>query len=295
MSAKRTKTVSLVLGSGGARGLAHIGVIYEFLNSNYEIHSISGCSIGALVGGVFAAGKLEEFERWVRAITKVDIVSLLDLSWGKDGLVKGDKIIRTLTELVGDQMIESLPIKFTAVAADIGHEKEVWINSGPLFDAIRASISLPLFFTPVKYKETYLVDGGVLNPVPIAPTFNDNSDLIIAVNLGGAAVYGMQREEQKEVSNSLRSGLRASINQFINKLHVTGGNGGDRTLGLYDIANQAFDSMQFTIARQKLAAYPPDYIIEIARNYCGTLDFHRAAEMIDLGRRKAQACIAQIG
>lgn len=107
-------------------------------------------------------------------------------------------------------------------------------------------------------------------------------------------MYGMQREEPKEVSNLLRSGLHASINQFIDKLRVTDGSGRGKTLSLNDIANQAFDSMQFTIARQKLAANPPDYIIEIARNYCGTLDFHRAAEMIDLGRRKAHACIAQI-
>jgi NTE family protein len=136
-------TVSLVLGSGGARGLAHIGVIHELEARGFEIASISGCSIGALIGGVYAAGKLDEFERWVRAVTKMNMVNLLDLSWARHGLVKGDRIISTLVELVGDMTIEELPIPFTAVAADIKNEKEVWLNSGRLFDAIRASISLP--------------------------------------------------------------------------------------------------------------------------------------------------------
>ena len=113
MTAKSAKTVSLVLGSGGARGLAHIGVIYELQKNGYEIQSISGCSMGALVGGIYAAGKLEEFEQWVKAITKVDIVSLLDIAWQKHGLVKGDKIINTLIELVGDKTIEELPIPYT--------------------------------------------------------------------------------------------------------------------------------------------------------------------------------------
>ncbi|VAW44281.1 FIG00613342: Bacterial patatin-like phospholipase domain containing protein [hydrothermal vent metagenome] len=164
MSMNNKKTVSLVLGSGGARGLAHIGVIRWLEANGFEIKSISGCSMGALVGGVYAAGKLDDFEHWVRAITKMDIVSLIDFSWKKSGLVKGDKIINTLTELVGDVHIEDLSIKYTAVASDIRNEKEVWMNSGRLFDAIRASISLPLFFTPFRYKGIDLIDGGCFKP-----------------------------------------------------------------------------------------------------------------------------------
>jgi NTE family protein len=279
-----------VLGSGGARGLAHIGVIHELQERGYEISSISGCSMGALIGGVYAAGKLDEFEHWIRAITKVDIVTLLDLSWGKDGLVKGDKIINTLVELVGDKTIEELPITFTAVAADVKNEKEVWINSGRLFDAIRASISLPLFFTPVNYKDDYLIDGGVLNPVPIAPTFNDETDITIAVNLGGPIEMSNVKVENSITPASKSSPLQEKVNGFIKQLKdsVTGSN--DKDWGVYDVANQAFDAMQSTIARQKLAAYPPDIVIEIARNACGTLEFDRADEMIELGRTKTQAC-----
>ena len=128
------KSVSLVLGSGGARGLSHIGIIHWLEEHDHHIQSISGCSMGALIGGIYAAGKLDEFEKWVRAITKLDIIALLDISWSKSGLVKGDKIINTLIDLVGDIKIEDLPINYTAVAADVNEEKEIWINSGRLFD-----------------------------------------------------------------------------------------------------------------------------------------------------------------
>lgn len=292
MPASNKTTVSLVLGSGGARGLAHIGVIYELRDSGYEIQSISGCSIGALVGGVYAAGKLEEFESWVREISKIDIVTLLDISWGKEGLFKGDKVIRSLVDLVGDLTIEELPIPYTAVAADIANEKEVWINSGRLFDAIRASISLPLFFTPVPFKDTYLIDGGVLNPVPIAPTFNDDTALTIAVNLGGNPVGKNNINQEIEDDTSKSSRLRARVDRFIDDLKRTS-DSSDNSRGLYDVANQAFDAMQGTIARQKLAAYPPDIVIEIARNACGTLEFDRAADMIALGRSKTAESLAR--
>lgn len=280
-------TVSLVLGSGGARGLAHIGVISELEANGYEIKSISGCSMGALVGGIFAAGKLDEFEQWVRAITKVDIVSLLDIAWQKHGLVKGDKIINTLIDLVGDRMIEDLPMRYTAVAADVKREKEVWINSGRLFDAIRASISLPLFFTPVEYRSGHLIDGGVLNPVPIAPTFNDDTDLTVAVNLGGPLQAETISKNSERRSADSDPSFQEKVSQFISDLQVAKKPRPSEDWSVYDIADQAFDAMQSTIARQKLAAYPPDINIEIARNACETLEFDRADEMIELGRRKA--------
>ncbi len=182
------KSISLVLGSGGARGMAHIGIINWLEENGYSIDSIAGCSIGALVGGIYAAGKLDEFTAWLRALDRLDIVKLMDVSIGKGGLVQGDRVIDTLKELVGEQLIEDLPIPFTAVAADIGREKEIWLARGPLFDAIRASISLPLFFSPFPYRDTKLLDGGILNPVPIAPTFDDGTDLTIAVNLAGTPV-----------------------------------------------------------------------------------------------------------
>ena len=288
------KDISLVLGSGGARGLAHIGVIHWLNENGFKIKSISGCSMGALIGGIYAAGKLDDFEHWVQAITKVEIVKLLDLSWSKSGLVKGDRIINTLTALVGDQVIEDLPITYTAVAADIVSEKEVWINEGPLFDAIRASISLPLFFTPFKRNGIDLIDGGVLNPVPIAPTFSDSTDLTIAVNLGGMVEAKDKIEiiDKEEASDSMP--FTEAVNKYVGRLTESIAASVNQDWGAYDIANQAFDAMQSTIARQKLAAYPADFNIEIARNACGTLEFDRASEMIELGYTKAQESLGKL-
>tara|TARA_R110002050_G_scaffold1244_4_gene8710 strand:- start:141593 stop:142489 length:897 start_codon:yes stop_codon:yes gene_type:complete len=281
------QTISLVLGSGGARGLAHIGVIHWLEEHHFKIESISGCSMGALVGGVYAAGKLDEFEHWVSAITKVDMVGLLDLAWSNNGLIKGDKIINSLIDLVGEQLIEDLPLSFTAVAADIASEKEVWIQSGKLFDGIRASISLPLFFTPFNVNGVDLIDGGVLNPVPIAPTFGDNTDLTIAVNLGGPPEIKQIKESASAQPSFLSEELHEKISHFITRFQqAITPNSHDWTA--YDVANQAFEAMQSTIARQKLAAYPPDITIEFPRNSCGILEFNRASEMIELGYDMAQ-------
>lgn len=276
-----TKTVSLVLGSGGARGLTHVGVIQWLLDNGYEIRSISGCSAGALIGGIYAAGKLDSFIEWVTAIDKVSMAKLLDISWQSSGLFKGDRIINTLVELIGDTRIEDLDIPFTAVAANVKEEKEVWLNSGPLFDAIRASISLPLFFTPFSIDGVELIDGGVLNPVPIAPTFGDKTDLTLAVNLGGDIIH---LPDNLTISQNHGNGsIQDKISHYVDKLQDTVIGSININFDAFDIANQAFDAMQSTIARQKLAAYPPDRIIEIPQNICGTFEFDRSEEMIQYG------------
>lgn len=297
MNAGKEKTqVSLVLGSGGARGLAHIGVIKALEENNYNVASISGCSIGALIGGIYAAGKLDEFEAWVRAITRMDMVNLLDISWARNGLVKGEKLMAALAQMLGDRSIEELPIPFTAVAADIRNEKEVWLNSGKLSEAVRASISLPLFFTPVQYNDDdYLIDGGVLNPVPIAPAFNDDTDLTIAVNLGGPPEESRKAPQEEPAPEPGESSLGDKIARFINELRSDDEDEGAEALGAYAVADQAFDAMQGTIARQKLAAYPPDILIEFPRNACGTFDFDHAAEIIELGHSRAEKRLRSAG
>lgn len=260
MTTSRQKTVSLVLGSGGARGLAHIGVIRVLEEKGYQITSIAGCSAGSLIGGIYAAGKLDEYEKWVRNVTRLDMLNMVDITWEGGGFVKGTRIINKMIKLVGDRQIEELPIQFTAVATELESGREVWLSKGNLFDAIRSSCSLPLFFTPAKFRETMLVDGGVVNPVPIAPVFHDNTDLTIAVNLGGKPVKDTAEPKRK-------------------------------TLGAYEVASLVFEAMQSTIARQKLAAYPPDLIIEIPRDAARTFEIDRAAEMIELGRSVAEATL----
>jgi len=286
------KTVSLTLGSGGARGLAHIGVIKWLEENGYAIHSISGCSMGALIGGVYAAGKLDVYTGWVRAITRADMLKLLDISFGMSGMVKGEKIINTLKDLVGDQLIEDLPIRFTAVAADIVNEKEIWLNKGSLFDAIRASISLPFFFTPARHNGVELLDGGILNPVPIAPTFSDHTDIKIAVNLGGPVDTNISAPGQNEQLSPAEPAVMKKISKFIDAIQGEKSKPESGTLGMLDIADQSFDAMQGAIARQKLAAYPPDVILELPRNLCGTLEFDRADEMIEAGYKLAAEKLA---
>ena len=279
------KNISLVLGSGGARGLAHIGIIQWLEKHGYQIRAISGCSIGALVGGVYTAGKLDEFEAWIISIDRFSMAKLLDIAWESSGVFKGDRIIQKLVNLIGDFDIEDLPIPFTAEAADIAREKEVWLNSGSLFDAIRASISLPLFFTPYEINGAKLIDGGILNPVPIAPTFDDGTELTIAVNLGGPVTE--TRPIEPEHIPPVDQSLRARIANYIDDIQESFASSFASEINAFDVANQAFDTMQSAIARDKLAAYPPDKIIEIPRNVCGILEFDRADEMITLGYQRA--------
>ena len=175
----------------------------------------------------------------MRAITKVDMISLLDLSWEKSGVFRGDKLINTLIELVGDQLIEDLPLSYTAVATDVNGQKEIWIKSGSLFDAIRASISIPLLFTPFKYKGVDLIDGGVVNPVPLAPTFGDETDMTIAVNLGGPAESPEKLRAVSSAPALPSAPVHEKINRFINNLRQSG-RSSSRDWGPYDIAIQAF-------------------------------------------------------
>jgi NTE family protein len=271
----KKKTVSLVLGSGGAKGLAHIGIIKWLEDNNYKIESISGCSIGALIGGFHAAGKLDTYVDWLADVDVIDMLKLLDFK-GSGGLVSGDTLMSKMKKLLGEPMIEDLPIKFTAVATDIDNEKEIWINKGSLLGAIRASISLPLFFTPYIYNSKVLVDGGVLNPVPIAPTFHDNTDLTIAVNLG--AEYSLEaplKDMKKESSFAMR------VKEYLNGVSIL------KSMvtrhSMYSIANRSFETMQETIARMKLSAYPPDIEIKVPKNLCGTFDFHKSKSIIEYG------------
>jgi len=281
------KRISLVLGSGGARGLAHIGVIRWLEEHNFEIVSLVGCSMGACVGGIHATGRLAVYEEWVRAIRKRHIVSLLDVTFRKGGLLKGDKLFNTLRDLLGEYQIEDLPIKFTAVAVDINKSREVWLTEGPMFDAIRASTSIPLLFTPAHIGDRKLIDGAVMNPIPIAPTVGDSTDLVIAVNASGelkAGIASAAKVPREEPHAETRAGkLQERIVHFLEGLHSTRSEQKEDDESIAEVVYTAFDAMQSTIARQKIAAYPPDILIEISRNVANIMEFDRADEMIELG------------
>ena len=287
MTTKQLKrTVSLVLSSGGARGYAHIGIIEWLCENGFDIRSISGSSMGALIGGIYATGKLDIFKRWVRALERKDVISLLDFSFGRSGLFKGERIINVLKDLIGNANIEELSIAFTAVATDLDTGKEVWLNKGALFDAIRASIAIPTIFTPYKYNGKLLLDGGLVNPIPIAPTNSDITDITIAVNVSAKMEVSL---DKFRVSKGLppEKKYQHAIADFVEGLRKKRGQSEHEDMGFFDIISKAYDSMQSTIARFKLAAYSPDIIIDIPKNICGFFEFERADEIIEIGRSKA--------
>lgn len=288
---QHTKNVSLILGSGGARGLAHIGIIRWLEEHNYNIQFISGSSMGALVGGMYAAGKLDEFEAWFKQLDNTDIIGLTDIAWDKSGLIKGDKLFNKFEEMFGNPNIEELRIPFTAVATDITHEKEVWLQQGSLLKAIRASISLPMIFTPTHHNGLTLIDGGVLNPIPIAPTFSLPNTISIAVNVGAIPancdtelVTAVQKQQQED---SWLNSVTDFFDGMIERISPSSETTAPFSWDMYNVSNKAFDSMQNTIARQKIAAYPPDILLEISRDACGMLDFLQVNEMIELGYQTA--------
>ena len=284
------KTVSLALGSGGARGLAHIGAINWLNERDYQIESIAGSSMGALVGGIYAIGKLDVYSKWVKALNRTDVIRLLDFAYSRTGLFSGERIMQKLKDMLGDARIEDLPISFTAVASDIDNGREVWINKGSLFDAIRASIAIPSVFTPVKYHGRTLVDGGVLNPVPIAPTMRDITDLTIAISLSGKDASQEElfphRQEKKKPENEYQRGIQNFIESIQEMLNLENNKDEkDSIPDVVDLMTRSLESMQTTIARFKLAAYNPNYPLEVPANACTMFDFHRAEELIDLGHR----------
>lgn len=285
----KKQTVSLALGSGGARGLAHIGIIRWLEEQGYKIEAISGSSMGALIGGIYAAGELDTYTNWVKALSKRDVIRLLDFTFSRAGIFSGDRIMQTLKDLLGDTEIVSLPISFTAVATDLDAGKEMWLSKGSLFDAIRASISIPTVFTPVRYQGHLLVDGGLLNPVPIAPTVHDLTDITIAVNLRGKPE---KLEDIHPLSDEMKNNQKtyhAAIVSFIEGLQdkFTSGEEEEESINVVELVNRSYETMQDTISRFKMAAYNPDYVIEIPSNACSTFDFHRAEEMIALGYERA--------
>ena len=282
------KTVSLVLGSGGARGMVHIGIIKVLERRGFEIRSISGSSIGALIGGIYAAGELDRYTKWVCALDRIDVLKLLDVSFSGKALFKGERIIETLRDLIGDREIENLPIAFTAVATDLENSKEVWLSQGPLFDAIRSSIAFPTVFSAFEYEGRMLVDGGLLNPVPIAPTLRDMTDLTIAVSLSGKAGY-TKPEVLPQEHGATRNWYQKRIFDFVNGLQdMFNGNDQDDESGFFDVISMSIDAMQSTIANYKLAGHSPDILIEIPKNVCTIYEFERAAEMIEIGHIKAE-------
>ncbi|MGK2882090.1 MAG: patatin-like phospholipase family protein [Mycobacterium sp.] len=309
--------VGLVLGSGGARGYAHIGVIEELRARGHDIVGISGSSMGALVGGLEAAGKLDEYAEWARSLTQRAILRLLDPSITALGVLRAEKIHDAVRDILGEALIEDLPIPFTAVSTDLISGKSVWLQRGPVDAAIRASIAIPGVIAPYVLDGRLLADGGILDPLPIAPITAVNADITIVVSLSGddpdayASTLPSDPRPQSEWLNKLLRRSSALLEtttakSMLGRFSVTseadddgavdGADGefvdtGDSKavpkLNSFDVMYRTIDIAQAALARHQLAAYPPDIVIEIPRTAARSLDFHRAAEVIELGREAA--------
>lgn len=284
--------VALALGSGGARGLAHIGVIAALEEAGFEVSAIAGSSIGALVGGIYALGKLDVYRDWACSLDKLDVLRLVDWTLTGAGLIKGERIIAAVRDLVGEADIETLPISFTAVATDLERQREVWISRGPLFDAIRASIAIPSVFHPHVIDGHRLADGGLLNPVPVTPLLRERYDHLIAVSLDGP-----RRGHAKPATEPAPQGpYRQRFANFVQ--HLTGHAPAEPEPkpalepNWINLMGQTMDMMQGNLARLRLAAYRPDLLIELPRDCCAMYEFYRAEEMIALGHAEAAHLLA---
>ena len=294
-------SAALVLGSGGARGLAHIGVIEALQREGFRIAGIAGSSMGALVGGIHAAGSLSNYRDWICALQRSDVLRLLDFGFGVPGLIRGERIIGVLRELVGEHAIENLPIPFTAVATDLHAQREVWLNRGPLFDAIRASIAIPGVFTPHRLNGRDLVDGGLLAPVPIAATRQMHADVVVAVEVNAINPHRpwMQGDKviAKPVPTPAGEGYRARVSAFIESITASFAERRDTPAvppspGLVELMARSLDTMQAQLGRMQLAMDPPDIVIRVPRDSAMFYEFWRAPELIDIGREAATEALA---
>lgn len=279
---QKEKTVSLVLGSGGARGYAHIGVIESLEAQGYVIKSISGSSIGALIGGLYAAGKLEEYKKWVLSLDFIDTIKLVDLSLTEGGMVNIDTIYKKIEQMIGDIKIEDLPINYMAVASDIKNQKKIWFRKGKLIDAIRASIAIPTVFTPVIKDDMVLVDGGVLDPLPIASASSQDADIIIAVNLNANIQNTYKVEKPEKEQNKLYQKTMQLLDKVIDTAKEK------ESIDIFYILNKSLDATQSIIIENTIREHQPDLMIDIPRDACESYEFDRAYEMIEIGKRATQ-------
>ena len=315
----RPSRVALALGSGGARGYAHIGVMNELDARGYEIVSVAGSSMGALVGGLYCAGHLDDYVDWISGLSQLDVMRLLDVSLSKPGgMIGAERILARVREILGDTMIDDLEVPFTAVATDLAAGRPVWFQKGSLVDAIRASIAIPGVIRPHEVDGRLLADGGILDPLPVAPTSAVSSDVTIGVVLDAddGAEHGANRAPKTK--GVIRRNITPLLeNDWVRSVRERFGTEADGTglddqgeaggapdgetqsgavevdddsgaraapMGRIEILLRSLDIMSIALTRYQIAGYPPDILIRVPRKAVRTLDFHKATEMIELGR-----------
>ncbi|MGC8865873.1 MAG: patatin-like phospholipase family protein [Bacteroidales bacterium] len=289
-----TKKAALVLSSGGARGFAHIGAIRVLRNYGFEISSVAGTSMGALVGGIFAAGRLDVYTHWMATLDKKSMLSLVDFTISPEGIIKGHKVLEEMQAMIPDMNIEDLPIPFTAVATDIHNRSERVFDTGSLYEAIRASISIPGVFTPVKSDGMVLVDGGVVNPLPINRVKRTHGDILIAVDVNGPSPAPRPRThapQQAHKNNHELKLLELMRLEKINFLHHKKA----EQYNYYQLLTLSVRMMLQRITDLTLQLYPPDLLIRIPMNAFGTYHFYKSTEIISAGEKAALKALKKAG
>jgi len=276
---KEKKNVALVLSSGGSRGLAHIGVIKVLEERGFNVSAISGSSIGAVIGGLYAMNQLDNYVDWVSGLNMKSVWGLLDFTFNKQGIIRGDRVFDKMKTIIPDQNIENMKIPFAAIATDLLNEKDIVFTSGSFYDAVRASISIPAMLTPVKHHDSWLVDGGVLNPIPMEHVQRQIDDLLVVVSLHGQSSgqsIKTNEEEEKSYFNKMFKAL--SMQQKL----PTGTN-----IGYYDLLNFTSTAMINKIVKLSLDLHQPDIVIDIPSDASGIFEFYKAKELIALGEKIA--------
>jgi NTE family protein len=286
--------IALVLGAGGARGWAQIGVIEALEARGLDIITVAGSSSGALVGGIYAAGKLPEFREQLVRMQRRHFLRLLDPVLGRAGLFGGNRLVHAMRELVGNPHIETLPVQYTAVAVDLQRQREVWLRRGPLWDAMRASFAIPGLFTPHTVHGRELVDGGLLAPLPIAATRLSDAHRLVAVDMHGLPQRPPGEPARVNDDGRRRESLGARVGDWFE--HAVGADAwGVDGIGLSEMMARALDTMQAQIARVQMALDPPELVIRIPRDASLFYEFWRAAELIDVGRAQADKALDAAG
>ncbi len=284
------KNVALVLSSGGARGFAHIGAIKVLESAGYKITSVAGTSMGALVGGIYASGQLREFEEWVSSLDVMEVLKLTDLTISGKGFVKGKKVIEKMKEIVPARNIEDLHIPYSAVATDFTKGVEKIFTEGSLFDAIRASISIPTVFQPFRNDGDYYVDGGLVNPIPINRVKRHEGDLLAVVDVNADIPHeepDSEEEDKEEKDNKYLRKIR-NIYSRTDK-HIPKDKNDD--IGLFNMNTRSISIMLNQIAALTLRNYDIDIMVKISRDSFGVYDFYKAASIISAGEKATKMAL----
>lgn len=286
------REVALVLGSGGARGLAHIGVIEELESRGYQITSISGSSIGSVIGGVYAAGYLDEYKKWILGLDRRKVFQLIDFTIASHGFIKGERVFNEMRQFVGIEKIENLRIPFSAIAVDLENQEEVVYTKGDLWEAIRASVAIPSVLTPVVQDNRVLVDGGVVNPLPVNRVQRNKDDILVAVDLNALTTLDfVPLSSKNSVENEAEQNkFMESIRQKIGEWWPWSGNSESEEKShvkknYLGILNASFEMMQDQVATLAMNQNPPDVVVRVPRKCASTFDFYMGEQLIDIGRK----------